>query len=334
MNTRIKASACAVLALALVSLVAFADELRNLDVGQKAPAFRLRTLGGQDLSSESLQGKVTVLIFVSAEQHSSETALKAATEIARSLTTEPVDIIAVTADAAKAGYFREFRDSNNVHFPLMFDIERTLYGDLGLIVLPTTVILDRDWHLAHVISSVRSDYQHMLESYILHALGRINDDELTKRLETEVYERNRDEDHIARHRAAARLLRQRGLLNDAVGELEAALRIDATHINARLDLAAVRIDQEEYAAANQLVNEVLEDDPNQRKAKLLHGIVLYHQGQLDEAETLLKQVLLLNPDPIYTHYYLGLIAQDKAEHAKAAMHFREALDRALRERPL
>lgn len=324
----------AALAMTLFVLAGHADELRNLERGQEAPAFNLSTLSGEQISSESLRGKATILIFVAAEQSSSEKAARAAHELKQKLNREDVEFITVTADASRAVYFRRFRDGANIHSPLLFDFERKLYGDLGLIVLPTTVILDKDWRLAHVISSVRSDYGHMLEAYVLHTLGEIDDDELAKQLETEVYERNRDEDRIARHRAAARLLRQRGLSEDAAGELQSALEIDPTNEDARLDLASVRIDQGKYDLAKQLVDQVLLQNENARRGKLLQGIILYHQGQLDEAEALLTRVLMLNPDPIYNHYYLGLIAEKKNQPKKAAEHYREALDRALRERPL
>ena len=47
-----------------------------------------------------------------------------------------------------------------------------------------------------------------------------------------------------------------------------------------------------------------------------------------------SELLLLNPDPVYTHYYLGLIRERQGDAAQAAVHFKEALARVLPARPM
>ncbi|MHC4908965.1 MAG: hypothetical protein ACYTF9_04510, partial [Planctomycetota bacterium] len=63
--------------LALLGLAcpARADELRNIKVGQPVPPFALNTLAGRTLESAALRDKVLVLVYLSAEQKSSERAL-------------------------------------------------------------------------------------------------------------------------------------------------------------------------------------------------------------------------------------------------------------------
>ncbi len=323
---------CHILALLLLApLSAQADTLRNIKPGQEVPAYSLRTLDNKTVESEKLKGQVVVLVYLSAEQKSSESAALSAHTILQERRHKDVELILVTADVAKTDYFRAWRDRAEVHEPLALDLKRDLYGQLGLIVLPTTIIVDAEGRLAHVISSYKTNYEHVLDSYILHALGEIDDDELQERLHSEVFERGRPQDRIARHRAAAELLRTNGLADDAERELQTALEIEATHVGARLDLAFLYISAERLEEAEALVEAVLREQPGHRRGKLLRGVVLYHQEKLDEAEALLTEVLLLNPDPIYTHYYLGLIAEKRGDHAKAAEHYREALKRTLRD---
>ncbi|MHC4948824.1 MAG: peroxiredoxin family protein [Planctomycetota bacterium] len=326
-------SLLAVLAVGVVAPRAGADELRNLKVGDALPAFTLNGLDGKVIEHGILEGRTAVLVFVAAHQRSSEAATTEAHAVARDLRNRDVVLLFVTADVVESVYFRELRDRVNVHTPLGLDVDRGLYGALGLIVLPTTVVIDREGRLAHVISSHRSDYPHRLRAYVEHALGDIDDEELERRLTYESFRRDRPEDRIARHRAAAKLLRETGLLPDAENELRAALEIDADDPGALLDLAALSVALDRLDEAETLVERVLAAQPKHRRAKLVHGIVLYHRDRLDEAEVVLTETLLLNPDPVYSHYYLGLIRERKGDHAAAAEHFRESLGRLLVERP-
>jgi tetratricopeptide (TPR) repeat protein len=311
-----------------------AGELRNLKTGETVPDVALRELGGDDVSLHQHKGNVVVLVFLSAQQRSSEEASVAAHRIVEDFNAADVELLFATADAAQTAYFRVQRDKSNVHDPLLLDFERELYGELGLIVLPTTIVIDRDGRLAHVISGFKSDYRHVLESYILHAIGELTDEGLARALESESFQRNQTEDKIARHRSAAKLLRNNSLYDDAHSELKAALAIDPDHEGAILDLASLQLSRNQVDEAATLVDRVLEASPNHRRAEVLRGMVLYHQDRLEEAEQVLTRALALNPNPVPIHYYLGKIYEARDEPAKAAEHYREALDRLLEDQPV
>jgi tetratricopeptide (TPR) repeat protein len=332
---RIPLLSAAILAASIgTNQIVQADELRSLKTGETIPDLMLRELGGEDVSLQQHKGDVVVLVFLSAQQRSSEEASVAAHKIVEDFNAANVELLFATADTAQTAYFRTQRDTSNVHDPLLLDFERELYGELGLIVLPTTIVVDRDGRLAHVISGFKSDYRHVLESYILHATGELTDEELERALESESFQRNQIEDKIARHRSAAKLLRNNSLYDDARSELEAALAIDPDHEGALLDLASLQLSRNEIDEAAALIDRVLEASPSHRRATVLHGMVLFHQDRLDEAEQVLRKALALNPNPVPIHYYLGRIYEARDEPAKAAEHYREALDRLLEDQPV
>jgi tetratricopeptide (TPR) repeat protein len=336
MNTVIRSfrTGMAILLAAVFATGAFADELRNVKVGEQAPDFSMPTLEGSTLSSDELKGKTVILVFLSAQQHSSEQAAVAAHDVRLDLHDDDLELVFVTADTAHTAYFRAERDRTNVHEPLGLDFERKLYGALGLIVLPTTVIIDRDWKLDRIISAYKSDYEHVLTVCASRALGLIDDEEAERQLEHGRFRHDQPADRAARHLAAARLLRRNGLLHDAENELKAALEIEPDQAEVRLDLASLYLATDRVDEADQIVTSVLEKEPSQRRARLMKGVVLYRRGRLDEAEEALKAALVLNPDPVQTHYYLGLIYEKKGDPVRAAEHYREALVRVLEERPL
>ncbi|MDY7107327.1 MAG: tetratricopeptide repeat protein [Planctomycetota bacterium] len=334
MTRRRLISATMLLSAAIVAARAPADELRNVQVGEEAPQFSMPALDGSTISSAKLQGKTVILVFLAAQQRSSEQAAVAADGVFRDLHHDDLELVFVTADTAHAAYFRAQRDATNVHAPLGLDFERELYGALGLIVLPTSVIIDRDWKLDHVISAYKSDYEHVLSVRARQALGLIDEDRAERELEQDRFRHDRPADRVARHLAAARLLRRNGLMHDAENELKAALEIDPEDAGARLDLASLYLATDRVEEADRIVTQVLERESSHRRAKLLKGVALYHLDRLDEAEKILTNALLLNPDPVQTHYYLGRIYEKKGEAAKAARHYREGLVRVLEERPL
>jgi len=324
----------AVLGLLLTSTAAMSDKLRNVRVGEEIPPFTVTTVTGEELGSADLSGKVVVLVFVAAEQRSSEKAAVIASRLGRDLAHRDLAIVFMTADVTRVDFFRKQRDRLGIHDPLGLDIERRVYGALGLVVLPTTTIIDRDGRLAHVISSVKSDHKHVLDAHVRNTLGLIDDVELAELLTTRDFRHDRPDDRIARRRAAARMLRRSGLLADAAKELDAALKVDPSHADTQLDLASLRIAEQRYAEAAALVDRVMAATPGHRRGTLMTGAVAYHQGRLEEAEQILRKALLLNPDPVWTHYYLGLTKEGRGDEAGAVTHYKEALRRILVEHPL
>jgi tetratricopeptide (TPR) repeat protein len=320
--------------LLIAVTVVVADELRTLKRGQEVPDLTLPTLAGEQVALRDQRGKVLVLVFLSARQRSSEKAAVSAHQIVQKFRPGDISLLFATADAAQSAYFRAQRDRDNVHEPLMIDFERKLYGGLGLIVMPTTIVVDREGKLLHVISAYRSDYEHVLETYIRHGLGELDEGQLEKALESATFQHNRAQDRIARHRAAARLLRENSLFDDARNELEAALAIKADDDETLLDLASLDLAQKRIDEAAGIVDSVLKDEPRHRRARLMRGIILFKTEHYDEAERVLTEALSLNPDPVQILYYLGRIHERRGDTAKAAEYYRRALERLLEDRPI
>lgn len=310
---------------------AHADDVRNVKRGEPVPEYRMATLGGQVIDSAELKGKVVVLIYLSAEQKSSELASGESQEIATRYADQPLQFVHVTADVVHRAYFEKLRAEKSITIPLGLDPARELYSRLGLIVFPTTVVSDRDGKLLHVISTRGPDYAHVLDVYVRHALGLIDDAGLRDALTARTAQDRSPQSLASRHRAAARLLRDKGLNESAEEELKSALKLDPQSRDVQLDLADLYLRMGRFDEAGKLLEGVLAADSRHHRARLLKGIAAFRLGNLDEAQTLLTEVLVLNPDPARTHYYLGMICERKGEKDKAIEHYREALGRVLSE---
>ena len=316
-----------------LSAAALGDELRVVKVGQAIPAYSLKTMGTDPADNPSGRKHALVLVYVAAQQVSSTKVMVESQQMLTDLKRNDLEVQYVTADVVQTDWFRDFRDGAGIHGPLGLDFDRVLYGKLGIIVLPTTIVVDAKGRLAHVIAGYKPDYVHMLDAYARHALGLLDDQQLEEHLAAKGFHHDTPADRAARHRAAAGLLREKGLREQAERELHSALEVDPSDMEARLDLASLFIAMDRFDDARPLVEEVMKSDAANRRAKLLRGILLFHDDQLDEAEEILNESLILNTDPARTHYYLGMVYEKKGQADKAMEHYRKALQRLLDERP-
>lgn len=320
-------------ALAAAAALAAADDLRVVKRGETIPPYSLTALSGPNVDNASKRERASIIVYLSAQQVSSTRAAVDSQQVATALRRSDLELQHITADVAQANWFREFRDSAGVRAPLGLDFDRIFYGQLGVIVLPTTIVVDAKGRLKHVIAGYKPDFAHVLDAYARHALGLLDDAQLEEALAAKGFARDAPADRAARHRAAANLLRERGLLEDAEKELRKAIEIDPQGVDSRLDLASLCIALRRFDEAESLVNEAVKIEADNRRAKLLRGILRYHAGDLDEAERILTESLVLNTDPARAHYFLGLIHEARKNSEKALEHYRKALERLLGEKP-
>ncbi len=322
--------------LTLIASLAFgvtarADELRNIKPGAPLPAYKLPTIDNAAFDSDAAKGSVVVLIYLSAEQRSSELAAADSAAVMHELAGQPVKLLHVTADVVGKPYFERFRTEHHIDAPLAFDADRTLYHQLGLIVFPTTVIAKKDGTLAHVISLRGPDYAKVLDAYIRHALGTLTDAQLADKLKATASTESSPKSLAAAHRAAARHLREKGRLDAAKEELMHAREQDPADHEVLLDLADLDLSTNALDEADRYLTDVLAAQPDHRRAKQLKGISMFRRGKFEDAEKVLLESLSLNPDPGRVHYYLGRIYENKGDTAKALQHYREALQKMLNE---
>lgn len=313
------------LILSSSSSLAGADDLRNVKRGEAMPNYKLPAIGGAIIDSAADKGSVVVITCLSAEQRRSELVATESMQVIRDMSSENVHLIHVTADAVQKPYFEKFRQDKSITAPLAFDTERTLYGKLGIIAFPTTIIVNKDGMLDSVILLHGSDYKLQLDAHIRHALGKLNDKDLEEKLAARPAEVASPRSAAAAHRSLARLMRERGEIDAARKELSKGLELDPSNQEIELDLADLEIATGNIDGADVMLQRVLQSQPEHRRAKQLKGIALFRRGNLDEALTVLQDSLALNPSPELAHYYLGRIYEQKGNKDQALAQYHLAL---------
>ncbi len=74
------------------------------------------------------------------------------------------------------------------------------------------------------------------------------------------------------------------------------------------------------ATATEILEQILEDDPEATTAMLVRSRLLLSQNRLPEAETLLRRLLDLDPMNFHAHYVLGQVSARQGERDRAEHH--------------
>lgn len=314
-----------VIAFAIASVSA--DDLRNLKYGESFPAYKLTGIDGSIVDNESKSGFVTVIVCLSAEQKNSELAALASIQVVKELGSDQVRVVHLSCDVEQKAYFEKYRQEHVITAPFAFDAERSLYGKLGLIAFPTTIIVNNEGKLDSAIFLFGNDYKSSLDAHVRHALGQFDDKELAAALAARPKE-GTPKSAAAAHRSFAKMMRERGDLAGAIGELNTALKIEPANAEIMLDLAELSISSGDLDRAEELLKNAHQDTP---RWKLLKGMSLFRRGKLDEAQGLLEEALKLKSNPDLTRYYLGRVLEQKGEKDRALELYREALKHMLHE---
>jgi tetratricopeptide (TPR) repeat protein len=116
------------------------------------------------------------------------------------------------------------------------------------------------------------------------------------------------------------------LLEDAEPALTKAvsLRPEASY---QYTLAAAKVGKKQFAAAQTLIESLVQRKPHSPQLQYALGSVLYLEGHLDEAASHLRESVRLQPDQLAPYYYLALVDRDQGRDADAVQRLQTLLQR-------
>lgn len=290
--------------------------LRDLNIGEPAPAFNLKDARGQTHSLAAHRGKPVVLCYGRLNQELTDKALAALGELHAKWSRKDVVFLAVvdpSGDTAAAA-----RLAAKLPFPLLMDAKKDLYAAYGLYLTPSTVVLDKAHRIDAAVSSFRPDLPDELEVSLARALGlRVA---AKPKAPAPDPEGNSDPDlNLAR-----RLLEQ-DQPKEALPLLEKTVARLPGSSSARQLQAEAFIRMKRYPEARQALDKALANSPGSKNALALLGRVLMLEGKLKEAEEVLLQAAALNPKADKIHYYLGRIYEQTGRKEEALKEYRASL---------
>ncbi|MEK7702544.1 MAG: TlpA disulfide reductase family protein [Nitrospirota bacterium] len=131
------------LLLIVLSMTACSDKM-GVEVGQKAPLFRLETLRGGAFNLEGLEGKVVLVNFWATWCGPCKEEMPSMQTLYRSFKREDFEILAVSIDIDGVAAVRDFVGKFGFTFPILLDTKLTVNEMYQIRVVPTSVLIDRN----------------------------------------------------------------------------------------------------------------------------------------------------------------------------------------------
>lgn len=309
-------------------------QLRNVKVGDKMPEFSLPGLSAPNDSNTVMftykrdRERVLGLVFLSANQKQSQYAIrdieKIITQLGKDSTT--FDFVGVMSERPEKGSIEPGREESAYTFPILLDKEYKLWGKLGVIAMPTVLIIEKDGLISWIKAGYGYDFAPSMRAHLNYALGITSKkvgDELTK---VRTLTSDSAQAKVERYLKIAGMLETKGRFESAIAELCKAREIDPNSIDTVLAMGELfcRVGQSEKALDTiEKVKTTRQID--KARVLLISGWAKRQLGDFDSAEKFLLEVVAIRPQSSRAFYELGKVYQAKKQMEKAMQAYRKAL---------
>jgi len=115
--------------------------------------------------------------------------------------------------------------------------------------------------------------------------------------------------------------------DEAINLARQGVESEPDSVKAQVALGNLLLQKGSIEEAGKVFDNALSINERFHDALTGKGIVLARMGRDREAEEMLQRALILNPNPVRTHYELGLLYEKKGDFAKAATEFKKGIEK-------
>jgi len=300
--------------------------LRNVNIGDEAPNFVLQDTNGREFSLTSLKGKIVIIVFWRAEQKRCLEALATLQSIYVNFKEQGVEVLALSSDDGGLELISKIKREKQLTFPMLYDSEEKAYGDYGVIVTPSTIIIDKKGKLNYYYPSYRDDFSRQISGRLEVLLGKRTLEELQAKLQpVKRPQLSEAEKKARRYLKAGNRLLEKGMTRSAMRQYQKAVQEKPDLFEAHLRLGDIYIQQEKAQEAVAEFTQAIKLKPNSDEAHAGLGDALFFQGQRQKAVEMLQIALKLNPKLARAHYRLGRIYEEQKQIEDALREYKIAL---------
>ena len=296
--------------------------------GDGVPNFAVRTIDGSHISMEALKGKIIVLSFWKQDDEKSNRVLTDLSRISQEFKDKEVTFLAINGDKASDQQIREMARARKLSCFLASDPDLTTYSSLGILVLPTTLIIGAEGKLEFAEELYSRNFYGQTKAYLRFVLGEINRSQLEAELDPgESVKLSPARIKAERYVNMALLLLDLKEKAKARESLKKAAEADPSFPEPHLRLAGLCLQDKEVSEAGNELEEALKLNPSPRQGKLLQGLTYAGQGEDGLAVAVLLEVVENNPQPPPEAYYqIGKIYEKQNRPAEALGAYQAALE--------
>jgi tetratricopeptide (TPR) repeat protein len=291
------------------------------------PNISIRTIDGNQISLDERKGKIIVLAFWKQDDDKSSKMLTDLSRISQEFQDKDVTFLAINGDKASDKQIREMALAKEPTCLFASDPDLTTYSRLGILVLPTTLIIGPDAKLAFIQDLYSRNFYTQTRAYVRFLLGEITQNQLNAELDPGKFVKVSP----ARIKAERYVNLGRVLLDIKEKEkarkaLEKAVEADPTFPEPHLLLAGLCLEDKEVRKAGTELEQALKLNPCPKEGKLLQGLTYAGQGEDGLAIAVLQELVENNPEPPPEAYHqIGKIYEKQNNTSEALAAYRMAL---------
>jgi len=295
--------------------------------GDRVPNLTIRTIDGNQISLDEQKGKIIVLAFWKHDDDKSSKMLTDLSRVSQECQDKDVTFLAINGDRASERQIGEMALAKKTSCLFASDPDLAAYSSLGILVLPTTLIIGPDGKLAFIQDLYSRNFYTQTRAYVRFLLGEITQEQLNAELDPGTSVKVSS----ARIKAERYVNLGRVLLDIKEKEkarkaLEKAVEADPSFPEPHLLLAGLCLEDEELRGAGAELEQALRLCPSPREEKLLQGLTYAGQGEDGLAMAVLQELVENNPEPPPEAYYeIGKIYEKQKKTSEALAAYRMAL---------
>ncbi|MBU0719212.1 MAG: tetratricopeptide repeat protein [Planctomycetes bacterium] len=302
--------------------------LRNVEIGASVPAFSVRALDGTTVERDAFQDRVLLVVFTRPDHEKSLKALIAAQSILEANADAKLSVLAVATQEEADQYFRRIVAENHLTYPIALDPQRKMYGDFGVVVAPTTLLIDGGGILRFVIPHLPISYDRQLRLHTELLLGKITTEDHQQQLAQADESKVDGQDPWTRRLGLARILIDQRNWEQAVPILtKLCAERDDPLAAALLGTALLELNRVDEAAT--YLEPLAKRELKSPKIMLALARLELRRGNDNAAEQYLTGALAISPAKGPILFELGRIHEKRGDLNKAVECYRQALEELL-----
>jgi tetratricopeptide (TPR) repeat protein len=303
-----------------------AATLQELQVGMEVPEISLRTISGETRKFADLRGeRLTILFFWSTWSKNSAKGLARMEKLHRQYGDKGLSIIGINADGQSINgntieAIKEMTGPLKITFPILMDQGLGAFRDIGVIALPTTVILDRDRIIRYELSGYPLVGAEEMADFVAAAMDGKKPVVLAGKKGYQP-----DKNALRLYNMGRNTLKTRRMAYMAEGWFKKAIAADPRFVQPHLSLGKLYLQRGEIPAAKAQYEQSLAKEPDNVIALCEMGMIIANEGKTDQGMALFEKSL--KSDDAYTpcYYYRGYLLGKRGNQGEAQKMFDAAM---------
>jgi Tfp pilus assembly protein PilF/peroxiredoxin len=341
-----------------------AATLQQLQVGMEAPDFSLPLISGEKKTFADLKGdKLTVLVVWSTWDKRSEQALARMQKLYRMYHDKGLSVVAINADGQKdsdaaMAQIRSKVEKLGLTYPVLTDNGLDFFHDIGIIALPTTVIVDKDRVIRYELSGYplvgseemadfvtasiegakpvmveKKGYQPTKSALRFYNMGKNTLKSGRMAESAEMWFKKAieaDPNFVLPHISLGRFYQQRGDKVLAGAQYKEALAKEPNQVIALCESALLLFDDNRLTEGQALLESALKADESYTPCYYYAGFAYGRQDKLDQALKMFDEAERINPLDYNLYVFKGRVFEGQKKQQEAVAAYRKALETILR----